>query len=297
MSIEIRSLRTLDELHACERLQRDIWGFEDASVVPHHMLITAQKSGGILLGAFEDDELIGFVFSFPGLEDGRLKQCSLMCGVLAHRRYRGVGYELKRAQRRAALDQGLELITWTFDPLQSANAHFNLGKLGAIAKRYERDLYGDIRDELNRGLPTDRFTVEWWTRSPRVRSYVEEIDAAAPRKRARPGELPVVNRTALHQGGLINVEITLRERAQRLCVEIPRDINTLKERDPALARRWRRETREIFEHYFQEGYIASECFAGPPERDEREGSSWYLLERLPLGKLLERERFDPHRAY
>lgn len=274
MSIEIRPLATIEEIHECERLQKLIWGFEDLSVVPHHLIVTTIKAGGLLLGAYENRRLIGFVFGFPGIEDGKPKHCSLMCGVLNERRFQGVGYQLKLKQREIVLSQGLKLITWTYDPLQSANAYFNFAKLGVIARRYERDLYGDIRDELNRGLPTDRLLVEWWIRSPRVISRLER-----KARSAFPEGIPLINRTELKGDLLANTSYDLDLRDERLLVEIPRDIARLKEADLKLAQRWRLETREIFEAYFKRGYAASEFFT-----IEREGRkrSFYLLERGPL---------------
>ena len=291
MAIEIRPLHTLEELHACEELQKRVWGFSDVGVVPHHLLLTAQKSGGILLGAFDDGgdgdgdgdggELIGFVFGFLGYDPDHKcwKHCSLMCGVLAERRYRGVGYELKLAQRERVLAQGLDLITWTFDPLQSANARFNFGKLGVIAQRYEENLYGDMRDELNRGLPTDRLTVEWWISSPRVRARIER-----PFERSLP-HVPLVNRTEREKGLIKNAEIRLDLEGEGLLVEIPTDINALKRQDPEGALRWRLETRRIFRHYLALGYLVSEFFV-LAEGGRRRG--FYLLERRSTADVLNR---------
>jgi predicted GNAT superfamily acetyltransferase len=284
MSVEIRPLTALEELHACEELQKRIWGFQEIAVVPHHLLLTARENGGVLLGAFEGKEMIGFVFGFPGLDPvQRLwKHCSLMCGVLSDRRFRGVGYQLKLAQREAVLAQGLRLVTWTFDPLQSANAYFNFHKLGVIARSYERNLYGDMRDGLNRGLPTDRFTVEWWIRSPRVAARVERGRRPSPQQIEAT---PVVNRTETRDGVLVNVAIDLDMDAERLLVEIPLDLQALKDQSLELARRWRLETRQIFEHYLARGYVVSE-FTVTGERGGERG--FYLLERTEPEELLKR---------
>lgn len=273
--ITIRPLQTLDELHACERLQKEIWGFEDISIVPHHLLLTTIKNGGVLLGAFEEGKLIGFVYGFPGIEEKRLKHCSLMCAVLPERRFQGVGYELKLKQREAVLAQGIELITWTFDPLVSPNARFNLHKLGAISNRYERNLYGDMRDRLNAGLETDRLTVEWWIASPRVQKrlhHEQDVTVSA---------LPVVNQTEEHKGLLVNRDYSLQHTEPKILVEIPYHWQGMRERDIELTKRWRRETREIFEHYFAQGYFASD-FVVINER------AFYLLERASKEELLER---------
>ena len=287
MGVDIRPLRTLDELHACEALQQRIWGFRDRSIVPHHFLRTSKDNGGVVLGAFDDDDLIGFVFSFPGYDQPtrRWKHCSLMCGVLPERQYRGVGTRLKRAQREAVLAQDLDLVTWTFDPLQSLNGHFNLTKLGAIARRYERNVYGDIGDELNRGLPTDRLTVEWWLNSPRTE--------APPRGSGTPSidlwnhAVPCLNRVDWTESGHPDNTAIDREPLEAdeasVWIEIPDDINAIKAKNVELAQRWRSEVREMFEHAFARGYIAHALAT-----DEREGRrrSWYHLARTSLDALL-----------
>lgn len=301
--IEIRSLRTLDELHACEALQKKIWGFEDISIVPHHLLLTTIKNGGILLGAFEKvgphpalraplsrpdgrgvggEGLIGFVYGFPGIENGKLKHCSLMCAVLPERRFQGLGYQLKLKQREAVLAQGIELITWTFDPLVSPNAYFNLHKLGVISNRYERNLYGDMRDRLNADLPTDRLTVEWWINSPRVRARLQ----TKSEKCRTPNEIVIVNQPEEHDGFLVNREYSLTHTEPTLLLEIPYRWQQMRERDLELTKRWRHETREIFEHYFSQGYYASDFLV----MDNR---AFYLLERASKEDLLEREE-GPH---
>ena len=120
----------------------------------------------MLLGVFVNDELIGFVFGFPGIEptpDGpRPKHCSHILGVLPDHRDGGVGFALKRAQWQMVRHQGLDHVTWTYDPLLSRNAHLNIARLGAVCSTYRRSEYGDMRDGLNAGLPSDRFQVDWW---------------------------------------------------------------------------------------------------------------------------------------
>lgn len=291
MSIEIRPVETLDDIHACEQLQKLVWGFEDVSIVPHHLIITTLKAGGLLLGAYEGERMIGFVYGFPGFvwdREGLLhpKHCSLMAAVLPEHRFHGVGYQLKLKQRELVLSQGIDLITWTFDPLQSANAHFNFAKLGVISRQYERNLYGDIRDELNRGLPTDRFAVEWWIKSPRVSARLQGNERVSPSLKLK--ELPVVNHTRIDERGcLANVDADLSRKEERLLVEIPRDLHALKAEDPKLAEQWRLTTREIFEHYFQKGYMASEFFTHAQGGQAR---SFHLLEKADLDDVLKREQ-------
>lgn len=277
--ITIRPLQTLEELHACERLQKEIWGFEDISVVPHHLLLTTIKNGGVLLGAFEENNLIGFVYGFPGVEHNRLKHCSLMCAVLPERRFQGVGYELKLKQREAMLAQGIELITWTFDPLVSPNAHFNLHKLGVISNRYERNLYGDMRDRLNAGLETDRLTVEWWITSPRVQARLQGT------RETSLGNYTVINQVKERDGFLVNRDYSLELAELRLLLEIPYDWQRMREQNMPLVKEWRHQTREIFEHYFAQGYYATDFLAIEEGGRKR---AFYLLEKTTKEELLQK---------
>lgn len=275
--ITIRPLQTLEELYACEQLQKEIWGFEDISVVPYHLILTTIKNGGVLLGAFENESLIGFVYGFPGIEQNKLKHCSLMCAVLPERRFQGVGYELKLKQREAVLAQGLELITWTFDPLVSPNAHFNLHKLGVISNKYERNLYGDMRDRLNAGLETDRLTVEWWITSPRVQTRLRQEQTIAV------SDLPAINQTEERDGFLVNRDYSLTRTEPKLLLEIPYHWQRMREQNMPLVKEWRRQTREIFEHYFAQGYYASDFLVVEHEGRKR---AFYLLEKTTKTTLL-----------
>lgn len=300
MAIKIVPIEDQEGFWACERLQQEIWGFAELAIIPDHLMIVASKNGGLLLGAYDDErsKLVGFAFSLLGLEGGRLRHWSLMTGVLPEVRYRGVGYQLKLAQREHVLAQGIELIAWTYDPLQSANAHFNFAKLGVLAQKYERDFYGEMRDRLNRGLPSDRLLVEWWLRSPRVeaklaRRYrlprMEELLAGGGVEEDEgegEGSVALVNRTELREGWLVNVEYELDLEAERLLIEVPTDTPMMRERAMELARRWREETREIFEGYLGRGYLVSEFFT-TAEGGRRRG--YYLLERVPPEEVLQRE--------
>ena len=173
----IRPVRTHDEFYAVERLQKEIWSVEDREVLPAVHMIAACEVGAILLGAFEGDDMIGFVYGFPGLEDGQPIIHSDMLAVKREYRDRGLGSELKRAQREAALARGIHRITWTFDPLQARNAYLNLEHLGAIATRYLPDFYGQTTSPLH-ALGTDRLWVVWdlvEDRRPRLSNLTIEI--------------------------------------------------------------------------------------------------------------------------
>ncbi|MBE2234985.1 MAG: hypothetical protein IAE85_15930 [Anaerolinea sp.] len=231
--LTIRPLTTHDEILAVEQLQRDAWGVPEVDVVPLHMLITPPRHGGLLLGAFDGERMAGFVFGFLGLTpDGRLKHCSHMAGV--HPDYRGhhVGYQLKLAQREQVLAQGLDLITWTFDPLEARNAWLNFHKLGVVCNTYIRHLYGAMRAAINVGLPSDRFEVAWWIRSQRVE------------ERLRAGEISPSPGPSLGGRGVGS-----------LLIEIPANFQAIKATDMELALRWRLESRERFEDAFARGYV------------------------------------------
>ena len=170
----IRPVREVHELRALEALQRDVWGFDEIEIVPLHVLMTAARHGGVVLGAFRRDDVVGFSFGFRGIDaDGAYVLCSHLLAVAPRARGRGLGLALKWAQRDAALAAGLDRIVWTFDPLEHGNARLNLNRLGGVSDRYVVDLYGELRDELNAGLPTDRIEIVWELASPRVTARAE----------------------------------------------------------------------------------------------------------------------------
>ena len=260
----IRVLETPEEMTAVESLQRAVWPGSETDVVPAHMLITAVHNGGLVIGAFTNDQLIGFVFGFPGLEftpDGpRPKHCSHMLGIHPSQRDSGIGFSLKRAQWQMVRHQGLDHITWTYDPLLSRNAYLNIAKLGAVCHTYRRSEYGDMRDGLNAGLPSDRFLVDWWINTRRV-------DRRLSKRARRPLKLDDFSKAELQP------LYTLELGADRLprppehfaplngnltLAEIPPDFVTLKDTDFALARDWRFFSREVFETAFAEGYIVTD---------------------------------------
>ena len=175
--IEIRELGKHEELRDVVALQKTIWGFEDADLLPFRMMVVATKIGGQLLGAFDGDRMIAFCLAIPGLkEDGKPYLHSHMLGVLGKYRNHGVGRQLKLRQRDDALARGIDLIEWTFDPLEIKNAYFNVERLGAIVRRYLRNQYGASSSPLHGGLPTDRLVAEWWIREPRGKvETVEQI--------------------------------------------------------------------------------------------------------------------------
>ena len=270
--MEIRPVREIREYRACEALQRRAWLMaDDLEVVPMHLLVGVHKGGGLLLGAFDGDELAGFVFGFPGLtQEGKLKHCSHMMGVLPEQQSVGIGWQLKLAQRQAVSAQGLDLITWTYDPLEGRNAYLNLSKLGAVCKTYVRDLYGPLADGLNAGLPTDRFQVDWWIKTEWVAQRLEgEPDHEGD---WRAGQANSTGRTAsgLLTPGSLDLDLDL----PTIQVEVPGDYRALKSADSSLAREWRLASRALFEAYFAAGYVACDYCSGWISGERR---NYYLL--------------------
>ena len=171
-AIEIRACHGADEFRACVELQKEVWGFADLDLVPLRMFVVASKVGGQVIGAFDAGQLVGFALSVPGTRNGHPYLHSHMLAVREQYRNLGLGQKMKFAQRDEALSRGIELIEWTFDPLEIKNAHLNLNRLGAIARRYTLNQYGISSSPLHGGLPTDRLVAEWWLKSRRVQAVV-----------------------------------------------------------------------------------------------------------------------------
>jgi predicted GNAT superfamily acetyltransferase len=239
-AVEIRLVRTQDEFAACEAMSRQIWGAAQRNVVPRELLVTMQHNGGLVHGAFlPGGRLVGFCFAFLGRRDGQLRLCSHQLGVLREFRGVGIGIALKQAQRYDALRLGYELVTWTFDPLEARNAYINLHRLGCIARLYDRDHYGAMEDELNRGLPSDRLEAEWWLKGTKPPM------AADPRVLLRVGST----------GEPVREHLDLSVQAPAL-IAVPPDFQHVKATSVELAMRWRMETRAAFEAALAAGLMA-----------------------------------------
>ena len=171
--IEIRALASIPEFKDAVRLQQEIWGFEATELLPVRLFVVATKIGGQAFGAYDGGRMAGFCLAIPGLKAGGKSYLhSHMLGVLPKYRNEGAGRLLKLAQRQDGLARGVELIEWTFDPLEIKNAYFNIERLGAVIRRYVVNQYGTTTSPLHGGLPTDRCIAEWWIQTPRVRAIV-----------------------------------------------------------------------------------------------------------------------------
>jgi len=173
-SVTVRKCEALDEMRACFALQKEVWNFSDAELVPVRMFVLATKIGGHVIGAFDRGDLIGFAVAFPGMRGGHSYLHSHMLAVRQQFRNAGLGRRLKLFQREEALARGIDLMEWTFDPLEIKNAYLNIERLGAIARRYNVNQYGITSSPLQGGLPSDRLVAEWWMKSERVLALSNE---------------------------------------------------------------------------------------------------------------------------
>jgi len=177
----VRPLDDLDELRQCLEIQRLAWGFSDADILPIRSLLICSKIGGQVFGAVDDGgQVLGFLNAFPGYRDGKVYLHSNMMGVRPEYQSRGIGRELKLAQREEALSRGIELVEWTFDPLEVRNARINLELLGAICRTYLVNFYGVSSSRLHSGLPTDRLVAEWHLNSKRVKARLGSTPLPPP---------------------------------------------------------------------------------------------------------------------
>ena len=263
IGIEIRTLTRIADMQPIEDLQHAIWGYDKP--YPARLLFVIAETGGQVLGAFWRGQMIGF--SFMLYARGRHGEGpylhSQLVGVLPEYRDQQVGFLLKTAQRQYALDLGIDKIEWTFDPLQSRNAYFNLQKLGTIIRRYHADYYGHLDSVFSRAIASDRCVAEWFVRTPRVEA---RIAARAPRltlaEVLRP---PYVRATRVEHpssGPPRLIDAGLGLDAERLVVEVPADFQPIMA-DMPLAEEWRLKTRDIFVHYLNErGYVMTDCVSG-----------------------------------
>ncbi|WP_188679614.1 hypothetical protein [Thermogymnomonas acidicola] len=232
----VKRITDPDEIWKIVPVIRSAWGMEDMSSLVKDVVAAMRFHGGIVLGAYDGDRMVGMHFSFPGYRKGRVYLYSHMTGVVDERKYSGIGYALKMEQARIAREMGYSLIAWTFDPAMSLNAYFNLHKLGAIARTYLPNFYGTMEDRINRGMKTDRLVAEWYIgggQEFRSRGYtIENMEDG------RPARKPVT-------GGEDTIGLA-----------IPTDFAALKERDRTEAVAWRQYIGSTLSSLFNQGYVA-----------------------------------------
>lgn len=259
-SIEIRNLKTIQDLERVRELEAIIWSFNDS--IPLNQTITVVKNGGFILGAFLHDELIGFQYSFPGFNGNKVYLCSHSLGIHPNYRKSGIGEKLKWAQKQLASNMGYTLITWTYDPLETVNGNLNLHKLGATCSTYIENAYGEMGDGINSDLPTDRFLVEWL------------IDERKPLKETVQ-ELPRVIQTSFNKSFLSPYEIELNLQHNQLYVPVPGNFQEIKKGDLSLAHRWRKATRQVFSYYLTKDWQVTNLV----KDNEQSNQYLYLVEK------------------
>ena len=270
--VTVRPLQTNEELRRCVELQRETWGPDFYDKVPERVLAIAQRLGGILSGAFDEQgEMLGFVFGLTGVANGRVVHWSDMLAVRRGLRNRGIGEALKRHQRERLLADGVAVASWTFEPLESRNAHINFALLGGIAREYIRDFYAQSTSPLHQGIGTDRLIVDWEIACDRVSRRLSGADRPPPLEAA--AAWPVVNAVRAGSGAPLSDEPDPSLESPCVRIAVPSRIQHMKENEPELALDWRQKTRAAFERYFARGYTATEFV-----RDEEVG--FYVLERF-----------------
>jgi len=272
--VRVRPAGSRADFDACVLLQRAVWGLTDVEITSAIQLIATTYAGGSLhLAETEEAQPVGFAYAFAGLRGGVPHLHSDMVAVLPEYQRRGVGLRLKHAQREEALARGLELITWTFDPMQARNANLNLRRLGAMATEFLEDFYGTTSSDLHHGLPTDRLLVRWELNSPRAVARVREGE---PARTVAPRGYPRINEVKWQAGWPVSSEPRLDLEADRLLLEIPPEWDVLAKAAPRVAEGWHAKVRQALRAYFPRGYVAAD-FAPAEEGGRRR--PLYVLEK------------------
>jgi predicted GNAT superfamily acetyltransferase len=272
----IREAETEPEFHEIEEIQKEVWGFSDLDIVPAATLIATQWAGGMALGAFESERMVGFAYGFPAHEEGRLSIHSHMLAVKPQYRNLQIGFLLKLAQRARALEMGVTEITWTFDPLQSLNAHLNFAKLGVIARRYIVNFYGEATSSpLHQGFGTDRLWVNWLLETEKVKQRIKHIEQGL--KMEPDLKSLLINEASLLAGREGDrprlADLTKPLSDDQYLIEIPHDATALKQRDPEAAVAWREATRAAFLKAIEAGFTVEDFL----KRDKKGLPRWFYL--------------------
>jgi predicted GNAT superfamily acetyltransferase len=280
----IRDLRSFEDLKQVEEVEREVWGLSELDTTPLTLAIATREAGGIWVGAFDDTKLVGFAFGFLGTERGRLIVHSHMLAVREPYRNSRLGYKLKLAQRERVLalriDDGetnqlrIHEMTWTFDPLQSRNAHLNFSKLGVVAESYKVDFYGPGTSSVLHRNSTDRLWVTWPLASRRVQERLQGKDNRAEVLDALSTLTPLIQFNG--DGKPARTDLGAALSRQRIAIEIPSDIGCVEGKDPGLAREWRLQTRWAFTAALQAEFFVTE-FCRTVRGQQ--GPGVYLLEK------------------
>lgn len=273
-AITIRDLDGLADLQQVEAVEKEVWGASDLDTLPLTLIIASKSSGSLWLGAFDGAHLVAFAFALPALENGRMALHSHMLAVRPTYRDHDLGFTLKRAQRERALALGIQQITWTFDPLQSKNAHFNFTKLGVVSNLYKPDFYGPATSSVLHRNGTDRLWIQWPLYARRVQSRLQGKDNRAETLDALSTLVPLIRFNGDGKPARADLHAALSR--QRIAIEIPSDIAIVEQKDPPLAQQWRQATRWAFTEALRAGFFVAEfcrTIRG------QQGPGTYLLEK------------------
>jgi predicted GNAT superfamily acetyltransferase len=278
-AITIRDLQTFEDIKQVEEVEREVWGLSDLDTTPLTLSIATREAGSIWVGAFDGAKLVGFAFAFLGTEHGQLIVHSHMLAVREPYRNSRLGYKLKLAQRERALalridELRIKEMTWTFDPLQSRNAHLNFSKLGVVSESYKIDFYGPETSSVLHRNSTDRLWVTWPIASRRVQDRILGKENRAEVLDALSILAPLVQFNG--DGKPVCTDLTAALSRQRIAIEIPSDIGNMEQKDPTLAKEWRRQTRWAFTEALKKGFVVAE-FCRTVRGQQ--GPGVYLLEK------------------
>jgi predicted GNAT superfamily acetyltransferase len=281
-AIAIRDLKSYDDLRQVEEVEREVWGLSDADTTPLTLAIATQAAGSIWLGAFEGERLVGFAFGLLGSEHGRLIVHSHMLAVRDPYRNSHLGYKLKLTQRERALAIRVENVhihemTWTFDPLQSKNAHLNFSRLGVVSESYKADFYGPETSSILHRNSTDRLWVTWPLASRRVHERIQGKENRAIVLDALSTLTPLIQFNG--DGNPVRTDLGAALNRQRIAIEIPSDIGEVERKNLELAREWRQQTRWAFTEALQNGFVVAE-FCRTVRGQQ--GPGVYLLEKAKI---------------
>jgi predicted GNAT superfamily acetyltransferase len=289
--ITIRDLRTIDDLNQLRAVEKEVWGMADDDALALTLAIALKAAGNIFVGAFEKakcekeksekEKMVGFAFGFLGREHGVTTIHSHMLAVLDAHRHLDLGAKLKHAQRERALAIGIHEMTWTFDPLQSRNAHFNFAKLGVVSETYKVDFYGPETSSMLHRNGTDRLWVRWLLDSRRVRDRIAGKNSRGETLDALRLLAPLVRFDG--KGKPVRAELGEALVRERVSIEIPGDILAVEHADMALAREWREATRWAFRESLKAGFFVAEFCRSVRGQ---QGPGAYLLQRGTVGEFL-----------
>jgi predicted GNAT superfamily acetyltransferase len=282
--IVIRDLNSIGDLQQLQMVEKQVWGMGDEDALALTLAIALKAAGSIFIGAFEKDKMVGFAFGFLGREHGQITIHSHMLAVLDPYRHLDLGSKLKQAQRERAIAMGIHEMTWTFDPLQSRNAHFNFSKLGVVSDTYKIDFYGPETSSMLHRNGTDRLWVRWILNSRRVRDRLagKSTGARAEALDAMKLLAPLVRFDPSGRPGRADLAEALAR--QRMSIEIPGDILAVERADTGLAREWRDATRWAFRDAVKAGFVVAEFCRSIRGQ---QGPGAYLLQRASVSEFFQ----------